>query len=243
MHCANAESSGRPVQRFDEQCRVSADFQSALASRQYSVGASVSSETFPGPGAGTFIGHPHLISVSVNTLPALLPGRADPVCHPHAGLVCLGGCVKRPPGPFFISRAVRCAHCPPSQPSMTARASSSPVRACAENNCAVTAVSLQAACVSLSTRSESRRFSLSDFVSSTCACRLAREHPLEHGGVLSAEPAAAVDDEHQSDQRLAHVEVMLHQLEPARAHLLRHLGESVPGQIDEPALIRRARKN
>jgi hypothetical protein len=67
----------------------------------------------------------------------------DPVCHPHAGLVCLGGCEKRPPRLFFglpfiwtprpLSRigvtsgaAARPAPYPPSHCSSTVRASSRP---------------------------------------------------------------------------------------------------------------------
>src|SRR6202789_460689 len=80
----------------------------------------------------------------------------DPVCHPHAGVVCLGGYVKVTTGAFFSL--------PSSQRSNTCRTSSTPCLAWAENNCAVTAVSEHAARVSRSTRSESRRLSLSALV-------------------------------------------------------------------------------
>ena len=90
---------------------------------------------------------------------------------------------------------------------------------------------------------ESPRFSLSDLLSSTCASAIAREHPFEHRGILRAETSPAIDDQYQSHQRLAHVEVVLHQFEPARAHLLGHLGVSVPRKVDEPPLGRRARRN
>src|SRR5450755_261326 len=56
---------------------------------------------------------------------------------------------------------------------------------------------------------------------------IARQYPLEHGGILSAKTTAAIDDEHQSHQRFTYVEVMLHQLQPTSAHLVRNLGESV----------------
>src|ERR1700736_4805627 len=72
----------------------------------------------------------------------------DPVCHPHAGLVCLGGCFTVTTGAFFYGDS--------SQQSITWRASSNPCLLCAENNFAVTDVSEHAAVVSRNTRCASR---------------------------------------------------------------------------------------
>src|SRR4029077_1131893 len=71
---------------------------------------------------------------------------------------------------------------------------------------------------------------------------VAREYPLEHGGVLCTETAAAVDDENQTHQRLTDIEVMLHELQPFHPHPFGDLGESVPGKVDQSAIGRQFKK-
>ena len=172
------------------------------------------------------------------TLPALLPERARPGLSSPCRVGLPRWLRKRPPGPFFIRRRSAASH-PPASRSITARASSSPCRACAEKSCTVTAASLHAARVSFKTCRRSRRLSLSDLVSSICARRSRASTHSSMRGILGAQTAAAVDDQHQPHQRLAHVEIVLHEFEPARRRtLLGHFGESVPRQIDEPALRR-----
>ena len=86
----------------------------------------------------------------------------------------------------------------PNQRSITDCASSMPCFACAENNCAVTAVSRQASLVSCNTRMRIAAVQLVRLRQQYVRLAVAREHPFEHGGILSAETAAAIDDKHQS---------------------------------------------
>ena len=58
---------------------------------------------------------------------------------------------------------------------------------------------------------------------------------FEHRLVVLGERMPHVHDDDRAAQRLALGEVPLEQAAPVRAHVARHLGEAVAGQVDEPA--------
>jgi len=117
------------------------------------------------------------------------------------------------------------------------RASSNPCFAWAENNCAVTAVSAHAATVSRSTRCPSRRFNCPPWsaarAQSDPATTTIRACPR-----LEVPSLAGCRRSISSDQRVAHVEIVFHQLQPVKPHSFRHLGEPIPWQVDQPAFRR-----
>jgi len=68
---------------------------------------------------------------------------------------------------------------------------------------------------------------------------VARKNPFEHSRILGAESAAAVDNQDQTDQRFADVEIVLHELQPMQPDPLGHLRETIARQVDQAALGRK----
>ena len=60
--------------------------------------------------------------------------------------------------------------------------------------------------------------------------------------ILCAQAPPAVDDQHQTNERFAHVEIVLHQRQPLEPDPFGYLGESIPRQVHQAALRREFEK-